>query len=52
MGLRELRYTNLQIAREFRNVCEDINQHIAVTIEENDKYDTESPIKGIEGESR
>ena len=27
MGLNELRYTNLQIARNFREVCEDIYKH-------------------------
>ena len=34
MGISELRYTNLQIAHEFRNVCEDIYRHIEFVIEE------------------
>ena len=49
MGLRELRYTNVQIAREFRAVCEDIYRHIVFAIEEN-KKDPETPDKGIKGE--
>ena len=40
MGLKELRYTNLQIAREFRNVCEDIYKHIEFAIKEDDVSDT------------
>ncbi len=34
MGLKEIRYTNLQIARQFKEVCEDIYQHIAYVVEE------------------
>lgn len=52
MGLCELRYSNLQIAREFRNVCEDIYKHIEFAIEENSDLDTSKPVKGIEGGSR
>ena len=40
MGLHELRYTNLQIARQFREVCEDIYDHIAFAIDETDECDT------------
>lgn len=50
MGLKEIRYTNLQIATEFRAVCEDIYKHIAFTIEENNTTDTEKSINGTEGE--
>ena len=34
MGLKEIRYTNLQIARQFKEVCEDIYKHVAFAIEE------------------
>lgn len=47
LGLHELRYTNLQIAHEFREVCEDIYRHIESAIEKNKK---EMPVKGTEGE--
>ena len=50
MGLHELRYTNLQISRQFREVCEDIYKHIVFAIE--DKNIIDKPVKGIEGESR
>ncbi len=39
MGLTELRYTNLQISREFRNVCEDIYKHIEYAITTDDHFD-------------
>ena len=50
MGLRELRYTNLQIAREFRGVCEDIYHHIEFAIKEKENNDTTTSVKGINGE--
>ena len=50
MGLRELRYTNLQIALNFRDVCEDIYRHIESVIEEDSIFDTKMSDKGIEGE--
>ena len=50
MGLKEIRYTNLQIAQQFREVCEDIYKHIAFVIEENNRYDTETPVVGKKGE--
>ena len=34
MGLKEIRYTNLQIAQQFKEVCEDIYKHVAFAIEE------------------
>lgn len=40
MGLTELRYTNLQVAREFRNVCEDIYRHIEFAIPADNMSDT------------
>ena len=49
MGLKELRYTNLQITTAFREVCEDIYQNIELAIEENNTADTEKPVKGTEG---
>ncbi len=49
MGLYELRYTNLQIAREFRGVCEDIYRHIEHAVKEDDIFDTEKPVKGKGG---
>ncbi|MBQ9247096.1 MAG: endonuclease domain-containing protein [Ruminococcus sp.] len=51
MGLRELRYTNLQIAREFRKVCEDIYRNIESYIG-TDRLSTNKPVKGTEGELR
>lgn len=50
MGLKEIRYTNLQIARQFREVCEDIYKHIEFVLEENNRYDTEMPDVGKKGE--
>lgn len=50
MGLKEIRYTNLQIAQQFREVCEDIYKHIEFVIEENNRYDTETPVVGKKGE--
>ncbi len=50
MGLKEVRYTNLQIARQFKEVCEDIYHHIENAIEENNKSDTETPVMGRKGE--
>ena len=52
MGLQELRYTNLQIAREFQNVCEDIYKHIEFALNDNNNCSKEVPVKGIQGESR
>ena len=50
MGLRELRYSNIQIAREFREVCEDIYRHIAFAIKENESTDNKTTVKSINGE--
>ena len=50
MGLRELRYTNLQIALNFRDVCEDIYRNIESVIEEDSIFDTKMSDKGIKGE--
>lgn len=52
MGLHELRYTNLQISQEFREVCEDIYRHIASVIKEDNNFDTETPVKGKMGRKR
>lgn len=52
MGLRELRYTNLQIARQFREVCEDIYQQIEPYVEAADDLANKTPVRGTEGESR
>ncbi len=52
MGLQELRYTNLQIAREFQNVCEYIYKHIEFALNDNNNCSKEAPVKGIQGESR
>ncbi|MEE3492788.1 endonuclease domain-containing protein [Ruminococcus sp.] len=52
MGLQELRYTNLQIAREFQNVCEDIYKHIEFALDDNNNCSKEALMKGIQGESR
>ena len=49
MGLSELRYTNLQIAEEFRNVCEDIYNHIKFAVNPDNPTDSESHVRGEKG---
>lgn len=46
MGLRVVRYTNLQIASRFREVCDDIYKQIADSI----SREPAKPDKGIQGE--
>ncbi|MBE6734487.1 MAG: endonuclease domain-containing protein [Ruminococcaceae bacterium] len=41
LGLTVLRYTNLEIKRNFRGVCEDILQHISIDI-----FSTSSTVNG------
>ena len=52
MGLSELRYTNLQISRVFREVCEDIYRHIEFAIEESNTNNNGTPVNGKEGNKR
>ena len=49
MGLRVLRYTNLQIAREFRPVCEDIHNTVEKLRGISTDFDNAKPVKGKEG---
>lgn len=50
MGLKEVRYTNVQIAREFREVCEDIYRHIEPYLDS--EGSASKPVMGTEGEKR
>ena len=48
MGLYVLRYTNLQIAREYRAVCEDIHNHVEKLRGISTDFDTVKSVKGKE----
>ena len=50
MGLYILRFTNLQIQRDFRSVCETIHQYVENICGDSADFDKDKPFKGIQRE--